>query len=99
MALPTATSASAIRMGLRIRMPMAIRRAIRCGVQGRPSALRGSPFFNGRLQDKFFSLERNRRTDWKDCPTFFGDRDFATDTIIRGSRRPLLPELPAASRV
>src|ERR1700731_727553 len=48
MAMATATSAQAIRMGLRYRMPMAIRRAIRCGV-------RAGRFFNGRWRDKFLS--------------------------------------------
>src|SRR5260370_20966051 len=47
MATATATSPSAIRMGLRTRMPMAIRRAIRCGV-------RACRCFNGRWRDKFF---------------------------------------------
>jgi len=54
MAMPTATSASAIRVGLRTRTPMAIRRAIRCGVRARPSGLRASLFFNGLWRDKFF---------------------------------------------
>src|SRR6266581_1540258 len=52
MAMP-ATSASAIRVGLRSRTPMAIRRAIRCGVRSRLSGLRASLFFNGLWRDKF----------------------------------------------
>src|SRR5437016_3202316 len=48
MAMATATSAQAIRMGLRQRMPMVIRRAIRCGV-------RAGRFFNGRWRNKFLS--------------------------------------------
>src|SRR5258708_4754774 len=50
MATVTATSASAIRMGLRTRMPMVIRRAIRCGVLA-------DPFFSARRRDKFFSRQ------------------------------------------
>ncbi len=53
MATATATSAWAIRMGLRTRMPMVIRRAIRCGVQA-------GRCFNGRWRDKFLSRQSTK---------------------------------------
>src|SRR5260370_3950579 len=60
MAMP-ATSASAIRVGLRTRTPMPIRRAIRCGVPARPSGLRASLFFNGLWRDKVFQSSAQKR--------------------------------------
>jgi hypothetical protein len=76
MAMATGTSVWAIRMGLRKRMLMVIRRAIRCGVLA-------DQFFKGRWRDKFSWAVGNRGTGRNVCPTFFVARSLIKDSANR----------------
>src|SRR5437899_12406118 len=95
MAMPTATSAPAIRMGLRNRTPMAFRRAIRCGVRARPLELRASRCFRGHSRDKFALIES---TNKRGAPAQWGAAFFYPLTLPiwitspnKKTRRPIEP--------